>query len=212
MAAAARGVGGDMMGAVDPIDLPALRRHLRATRRGVSPLERARAARAVRDRILADGLLEGVRLLAAYLATDGEMDPAPLVEVARSRDVTVVLPRLATDGRIRMAMAVHEPGVDLVRGPFGLWQPPPRADEVAFERLDAVLVPVVAFAADGTRLGRGGGYYDRAFADRLSTRSKRPRLVGLAYAFQQVDRLERRPWDVPLDLVVTERSVCRFDG
>jgi 5-formyltetrahydrofolate cyclo-ligase len=59
----------------------------------------------------------------------------------------------------------------------------------------------------------GAGFYDRALRRRVERTQpwRRPRLIGVAYAVQQVDRLERQPWDVPLDLVVTERGVldCR---
>ena len=68
---------------------------------------------------------------------------------------------------------------------------------------------LVAFDAAGNRLGMGAGYYDRALRRRLerSTPWRRPRLIGVAYACQQVPAIPASPWDVPLDLVVTERGV-----
>ena len=57
----------------------------------------------------------------------------------------------------------------------------------------------------------GGGYYDRALRTRLAGRStwRRPRIVGVAFACQEVRGYQVAPWDVPLDLVVTERGVLR---
>ncbi|MGD8594123.1 MAG: 5-formyltetrahydrofolate cyclo-ligase, partial [Gammaproteobacteria bacterium] len=78
-------------------------------------------------------------------------------------------------------------------------------------RLNLVLTPLVAFDARGNRLGMGGGYYDRTFAYlRHQHRWRRPRLAGIAYDFQQVDRLERSSWDVPLSTIATPRKyiVC----
>jgi len=76
--------------------------------------------------------------------------------------------------------------------------------------LDVVLLPLVGFDARGLRLGTGGGYYDRAFEfRRWRTSWQAPRLVGLAYAFQQVDAIVRAPHDVLLDAVVTEEGVVR---
>ena len=56
-----------------------------------------------------------------------------------------------------------------------------------------------------SRLGMGGGYYDRTFAF-LTRRSRwqKPRLLGAAYEFQRVERLEHEPWDVPLAGVATD--------
>ena len=57
----------------------------------------------------------------------------------------------------------------------------------------------------------GGGYYDRALSRRLDGRHawRRPRIVGVAFACQETQVFEPAPWDVPLDLIVTERGVLR---
>ncbi len=72
-------------------------------------------------------------------------------------------------------------------------------------------MPLVGFDSCGHRLGMGAGFYDRALRPRLDrTQSfRRPRLIGIAYSVQQVERLEPAPWDVALDLVVTERGILR---
>ena len=67
-----------------------------------------------------------------------------------------------------------------------------------------------ASTARGVRLGAGGGYYDRAFAfRRWRTLWHAPRLVGLAYSFQQVEAITPAAHDVLLDAVVTEKGVIR---
>jgi 5-formyltetrahydrofolate cyclo-ligase len=55
----------------------------------------------------------------------------------------------------------------------------------------------------------GAGFYDRALRRRLdrSATWRRPRLIGVAYACQQLPLIPASPWDVPLDLVVTDRGV-----
>ena len=66
--------------------------------------------------------------------------------------------------------------------------------------LDVVVVPGLAFTADGRRLGQGGGHYDR-FLPRLRGGCV---TVGAAFAEQLVDDLPTEPHDVRLDLVVTD--------
>ena len=76
--------------------------------------------------------------------------------------------------------------------------------------LDLVFLPLVGFDTRGVRLGMGGGYYDRAFAfRRWRTAWHTPRLVGLAYSFQQVEEIVAAPHDVLLDAVITDRGVVR---
>ena len=64
--------------------------------------------------------------------------------------------------------------------------------------IDVVLVPGMAFDAEGRRLGRGKGYYDRF----LSSLHPRPKLVGVCFDFQKVDRVPTETRDVAVDLVV----------
>ena len=69
-----------------------------------------------------------------------------------------------------------------------------------------VLAPLVGWDGAGYRLGYGGGYYDRT----LAAMTRKPRLVGLAFAAQELDSIPREPHDVPLDAVVTEAGVRHF--
>ena len=75
--------------------------------------------------------------------------------------------------------------------------------------LDVVLVPVVGYDRRGNRLGMGAGFYDRALRRRLDARRawRRPRLVGVAFACQELPGIAASPWDVPLDLIVTEQGI-----
>ena len=70
---------------------------------------------------------------------------------------------------------------------------------------DLAVLPGLAFDAEGGRLGRGGGHYDRAFPDGAPG----PRLVGIGYAFQVVERVPRGAGDRILHGLVTERGVLR---
>ena len=74
--------------------------------------------------------------------------------------------------------------------------------------LDAVITPLVAWDARGTRLGMGGGFYDRTFARKIP-RAK-PWLLGIAYPCQAVATLPRRPWDVPLDAVASAENLYTY--
>ena len=85
------------------------------------------------------------------------------------------------------------------------WLPP--------NQVDLLLLPLVAFDSAGTRLGMGGGFYDRSFAFLRDPayQGKRPYLLGLAYTFQKTpDLLLRELWDVPLNAVATETALQVF--
>ncbi len=73
-------------------------------------------------------------------------------------------------------------------------------DPIEAEKLDLVVVPGLAFSADGHRLGQGGGWYDRFLARTRADCTK----VGVCFAGQVVPQVPIEPHDVPLDLVVTD--------
>ena len=78
-------------------------------------------------------------------------------------------------------------------------------------RLDVMLLPLVGFDSEGRRLGMGGGYYDATLAYLRSRRRwRKPLLVGVAYACQQLKEVPAEPWDVRLDMILTEKGLIRF--
>lgn len=137
-----------------------------------------------------------------------ELDTAPLIARALERGCRVFLPRIERrTGRIQFL----ETSVDGRQSAnhLGILEPVGTA-RVAARFLDLVLLPLVGFDAHGVRLGMGGGYYDRTFAFRnVHTTWRGPRLVGLAYAFQQLPSITAAAHDVHLDAVVTDKGVVR---
>lgn len=187
-----------------------LRARMRRLRRRLTPSERRAAARAAARRLARTALFRRARHLAAYLPVGGEADPRPLIELAWRRGKRVYLPVVdAVHGR-RLGFAPYAPATALRPNRWGIPEPARALALRPPQRLDLVIVPLVAFDTCGNRLGMGAGYYDRSFAFLRRRRWRRPRLVGLAYAFQEVPRLEARPWDVPLDAVLTERGLRVF--
>jgi 5-formyltetrahydrofolate cyclo-ligase len=74
-----------------------------------------------------------------------------------------------------------------------------------------ILVPLLAFDAEGWRLGYGAGYYDRTLAElRRRLLNARPLAVGIAYAAQEMTSLPHHAGDQRLDGVVTERAARWF--
>jgi 5-formyltetrahydrofolate cyclo-ligase len=87
---------------------------------------------------------------------------------------------------------------------------PQHPEQCSAKDLDSVFVPLVGFDTTLARLGQGGGFYDTTFAFRRTRKSwLKPRLIGLAFACQQVDALPSEPWDLQLDAIATELAWLR---
>ena len=119
-----------------------------------------------------------------------------------------ILPRVRP-GRLLEFATVHR-WENLVRGRYGLLEPGTECEVFAVEALDLLFVPGLAFDMRGGRLGRGGGYYDRALTA-LRSEASRPAVFGLAHDWQVVEDVPVGELDWRVDGVVTERRVLRVE-
>lgn len=71
---------------------------------------------------------------------------------------------------------------------------------------DTLLIPVNAFDARGFRLGYGAGYYDRT----LAALTPRPLTIGIGFELARVACLAPQAHDIPLDVIVTEKTTQIF--
>jgi 5-formyltetrahydrofolate cyclo-ligase len=189
----------------------ALRRWLRAQRRSLSGSQQRNHAQALRRRLGRHPAFLGARRVGIYWPADGEIDPRPLLDLARARRKRWHLPVLCPHPHPRLWFLTFRPDEPMRPNRFGIPEPTRRNRRLRVAlTLDLLLVPLVGFDAECHRLGMGGGYYDRTLSY-LSHRDhwRRPRLIGLAHECQRVAALPVRPWDIPLDFVVTEREVYR---
>ncbi|MBV8141963.1 MAG: 5-formyltetrahydrofolate cyclo-ligase [Verrucomicrobia bacterium] len=84
---------------------------------------------------------------------------------------------------------------ELIPGRFGIREsvPGPRP-----EKLDLILVPGLAFTADGSRLGRGAGFYDKFLSGVSGSTVK----IGVCFEFQCLSEIPQESHDVKMDAVV----------
>ncbi|MCD6252377.1 MAG: 5-formyltetrahydrofolate cyclo-ligase [Psychrobacter sp.] len=76
--------------------------------------------------------------------------------------------------------------------------------------LDVIICPLVAVDLNGNRMGMGGGFYDTTLGKIYQSGAKKPLKIGWCYDFQVVDTLQRQPWDVPLDALITPNGIRWF--
>lgn len=142
--------------------------------------------------------------IALYRATEGEIDLNDVWKSAPLQGKYCYLPALNDDYTLSFLPAT--PASILHKNRYNIEEPDvPRKHQIKPDELDLILLPVVAFDNQGTRLGMGAGYYDRTL-----THHPRPLLIGVAYEFQRVSFMETQAWDVPMDLIVTEYTIHRY--
>jgi 5-formyltetrahydrofolate cyclo-ligase len=183
------------------------RRRIRQARQQRSARSREADARALADVVTAIPQVAAARCVSAYVARPSEPGTGALLEALAARGTRVLLPVLGT-GLARDWAAYAGPDDLQERAPGRPPEPSgPALGAAALADADAVLVPALAVDTDGTRLGQGGGWYDRALAD---ARPGTP-VIAVTYADEVHDAatepLPRAGHDRPVDAVATPQGV-----
>lgn len=146
-------------------------------------------------------------MVACYLPFDGEVDIRRMLKGRHAGGKSYCLPAVSRSHDREMRFLKYRPGEYLVRNRFGIGEPLTLSSAIVpSSAIDVAIVPVVGFDAAGSRIGMGAGYYDRFFGRGNHAPRRHAQLIGVAFEIQRLDRIERREWDVPLDVVVTEKS------
>lgn len=139
--------------------------------------------------------------VAGYYPIKSEFDPRPLLQTLRLAGVRVGLPRMVG---AKSPLVFHRwvAGDALEVGNYNVKEP--RADAPGLDP-DIILLPLLAFDAQGGRLGWGGGYYDRTLAAKPGAFA-----VGIAFDEQEVDACPMEAHDRRLDAVLTPSGFRDF--
>ncbi len=183
----------------------ALRDQLLTARRR-HPLSAAREdAESIAEHLLATPEVRRAATVAAYVALGNEPGTGPLIERLHELGRRVILPVLLPDNDLDWA--VYQGPTALVPASRGLLEPAgPRLGPAAVATADVVLCPGLAVDRDGTRLGKGGGSYDRA----LSRVPVGTFVCTVLFDGEILDRVPAEEHDRPVTAAVTPRGVTRF--
>jgi 5-formyltetrahydrofolate cyclo-ligase len=183
-----------------------LRQNLAERRRALPPAERIAAAQGLRRSLEKLPEYFTDTRVAGYWAVNGELPLNLVIPPLATRGQQFLLPVLGQGQRLRFAP--WQAGDDVLPNRHGIPEPVKAEQLLEPFQLDLVLVPLLGFDRRGHRLGYGGGYYDRSFAFlNEQVRPTEPLLVGVAYAFQELESIHDEAWDVPLDFIATDREL-----
>ena len=196
------------MGVIE-ISMNTLREHLKLKRKHLTTKESHDMSHGISQKIIRSKWIREYSNVGIYHPVNGEVNTLQLTDFMWSINQQIFLPMI---NKKKLLFGKLRPDSKLKKNCFGIPEPcVTRNNQVSADLLDMVFVPLVAFDLNGFRIGMGSGYYDRTFAKRLTTKDlKHPVLIGLAYEFQKQECLNHQPWDVPLDMVVTELKTYKF--
>jgi 5-formyltetrahydrofolate cyclo-ligase len=185
----------------------ALRKMMNIRRNALPEKRRAEMSEAIAERVAVLPETSGARNVHLYLSIpqSSEVSTVPLIERLHAMGKPLSVPVVRDDALIS---SLYRKGDALRTASFG--QPEPvEVLPVEDEKIDIVLMPLLAFDGNGYRIGYGKGFYDR-FLGNLSKRGIFPLRIGLAFSAQMVERVPVNSWDETLDSIVHECGTLRF--
>lgn len=166
---------------------------------------------AIAQNVLQSSAYQSAANIAIYISFGNEVKTRAIIDDAWRSEKTVYVPVI--DKSKTMQFVNYEPNTELIKNFYGIQEPlVSNESKIALpDKLDLVLLPLLAFDKNGNRLGMGGGYYDRylTFLNHALLR-KNPKLMGLAYSCQEDEKLPVDTWDIALHSVTTEKETQTF--
>jgi len=119
------------------------------------------------------------------------------------RDKNIFVPYIENDIDQMKISQIKDFEKDLERGVYNILEPTEKIkNNNEVYDLDIIVVPGLVFSKDGYRIGYGGGYYDK-FLSKVSNEVKK---VGIVYSDFVVNDLPVDEYDLPVDLIMTEKE------
>ena len=183
-----------------------LRQRFRNLRQNLSLEQQQQAALEFSNQIIQSNLFQ-YQTFACYLAQDSELDMMPLIQQLWRHDKYVFLPVIKHDDENNsLVFKSYCSKTKLALNQYQIFEPLDSPIEL-IESIDVIFLPLVAFDQYCTRLGMGGGFYDRTLASLKYHQAKKPLLIGVGHACQKADaKLISDTWDVKLHAVITDKE------
>lgn len=186
-----------------------LRKSLRIKRRALSSSQQSKAERQCLRHLLALPELLHAKKIGLYLDSFGEIKTCAFIDYCLRHKKNVFLPMICNMNQhlVWVPISAHQyRNRRFSSHAFGM-QEPMASRGLHVSKLDLIIMPLLACDIYGTRMGMGGGFYDRT----LASAPQRPYRIGLAHDFQFLSTpLNRQAWDQPIDRLITPSHCYRF--
>lgn len=184
-----------------------IRKYLKEEKFNMSDIEKSFADSAIYETL--NGLLDikNAQTIAVFAAVENEVDLSSLMVWIIKHKKSLCLPRSKqkATGVPEYEMAEITSMSDLEKGSYGISEPSSECPCCGIDKINIWLVPGTAFAGDGTRLGRGGGVYDRLLKKAVGKK------IGVLYQYQLFDSLPSEAHDIKMDMLITEQQVITIE-
>lgn len=182
-----------------------LRAQLRQTMMEIPPAALARASAAACELLVATPEFQAASTVMIFLPLKHEIDTRTLALRAWQQQKIVTVPLVSYEQKHMIPVELRSLEESMNTDHYGVRTPQGAPHPI--ETIDLVVMPGLGFDRHGHRIGRGLGFYDRFLAQKNFAGSS----CGIAMEQQVVEDIPITQHDMPLNMLVTDRQVLRFD-
>jgi len=183
-----------------------LRQEMRNRLLALSAEQRKEKSRKACRNLISTEQYQDASIIMMYLSLPHEVDTTEAILHAWQLGKTVAVPKISWQQRHMIAVQITSLDTGFSTGAWGL-RNPMTGVPIPFGQIDLVVTPALGFDRKGNRLGRGGSFYDRFFANKDLTAAR----CGLAFAEQILESVPTMEHDEPVELLVTDEEVVHCD-
>ena len=184
-----------------------LRRQLQNCLLAIPSEQRSEKSRKACRNLLSISQFQSASTVMMYLSLPHEADTSEAILHAWQLGKVVAVPKISWQQRHMMPVQIHSLETGFSTSSWGL-RNPIAGVPMPFEDIDLVVTPALGFDREGNRLGRGGSYYDRFFAN-AELRASR---CGFGFEEQLVEAIPVTEHDEPMDFLVTDEEIIYFNN
>lgn len=180
-----------------------LRNYMRLKRHTISSKMRKLSSQKIKMRILTDPRIYTNKNIALFFSYDGEINTYPLIKVLLAMGKNVYLPVLHPFISKNLIFLPYTTNTSMIINRLHFYEPKFNiSKQIDLFDLDILFIPLVAFDNLGSRLGMGGGFYDRILQHWELRKNFSP--IGLGYSWQKLSHLiPITKWDITLPEIIT---------
>ncbi len=174
-----------------------VRARAEAIRNTIGPEEKNRYDEIIINNLLSWPLYKNTGYVFCFVSFRSEINTSKILETAISDGKTVTVPKIDPGSGLMRAYLIENLDKDLSPGEYGIMEPSDDCIEADYSKIDLIIAPGLCFTRSGSRLGYGGGYYDKFmgnYSDIL--------VCALTYDRLILDFLPVKDHDIPVDYLI----------
>ena len=179
-----------------------IRREILRIRNSLSENEIVGNSNIISNRVISTKEYKNSASIGIYYPIGSEVNTFEIIRHTLATEKAISLPRIIDSNRIVFFKIIENSFEDIkmTKGKYGILEN--SMSDSIMEEMDLLIVPGIAFDLQGNRIGHGKGYYDRFLSQR-----KANYIIGLAFENQIINKIPKTEYDIPVNVLFTEKRI-----